>query len=53
MNKQLCPQCKTGAEIYRLDPKNPICSYLQYHNGKNCPFFSPLDESEASDDEGV
>lgn len=53
MNKQLCPKCKTGAESYKLDPKSEVCPYLQYHNGKSCQFFSPIEESEVNDDEGV
>lgn len=53
MNKQLCSQCKTGAESYRLDPKSPICPYLSSHNGERCPFFVTIKESEASGDEGV
>lgn len=53
MNRELCPQCKTGAESYRLDPKSPMCPYLQYHNVERCPFFVPIKESEASGNEGV
>lgn len=53
INRQLCPKCKTGAESYRLDPKSPMCPYLQYHNVERCPFFVPIKESEASGDEGV
>lgn len=50
---QLCPNCKTGADSYRLDPKSPMCPYIQSHNGERCPFFLPIDESEASGDERV
>lgn len=39
--------------FYRLDPKSPMCPYLQYHNVERCPFFVPIKESEASGDEGV
>ena len=53
MSKQLCPKCKTGAESYKLDPKSEVCPYLQYHNGKSCPFFSPIEEGEVNYDEGV
>ena len=42
MNTLLCPKCKTGAESYRLDPKSPMCPYLQYHNVERCPFFVPI-----------
>lgn len=53
MSKQLCPKCKTGAESYKLDPKSEVCPYLRYHNGKSCPFFSPIEEGEVNNDEGV
>ncbi len=53
MNTLLCPKCKTGVESYRLDPKSPMCPYLSSHNGEKCPFFVPIKESEANDDEGV
>lgn len=52
-NQQICPKCKTGAESYKLDPKSPVCPHLEYHNGKSCSFFSPIEESEVNDDEGV
>ena len=26
-NKQLCPNCKTGADALKLDPKEPMCPY--------------------------
>ena len=32
MDIKLCPKCKTGAESYALDPKSPVCPYLQFHN---------------------
>lgn len=50
---KLCPKCETGAQSYRLDPKSPVCPYLEYHNGKSCPFFSQIEESEVKDDERV
>ena len=50
---QLCPKCKTGAESYKLDPKSPMCPYLEYHNGKTCPYFSELSESEVNKYEKV
>lgn len=53
MNNQLCPNCKTGAESYKLDPKSPVCPYMGFHNGETCSFFKPLKESESDTDDGV
>lgn len=53
MNRQLCPNCKTGAESYRLDPKSAECPYLVYHTGRECKMYVPLDEDGGDGDEGV
>lgn len=53
MDIKLCPQCKTGAKSYKLDPKSPMCPYLQFHNGATCTFFTVMTEREVMDDERV
>lgn len=52
-NGQLCPNCKTGADSYKLDPRSRVCPYQQYYKNKRCPFYAPIKESEVKDDEGV
>lgn len=44
MQKQLCPDCKTGKRMYELDPMAPECPYLSMHNGKTCPMYEGADE---------
>ena len=29
--KQLCPNCKTGADALKLDPHEPMCPYMEFH----------------------
>ena len=38
----LCPNCKTGADTYKLDKKSVMCPYLHCHNGVSCPFYKPI-----------
>ena len=45
-NKQLCPNCKTGADALKLDPKEPMCPYMEYHNGTACAKYEPMPEIE-------
>ena len=45
-NKQLCPNCKTGAHALKLDPKEPISLYMEYHNGMACEKYKPIPEAE-------
>ena len=30
--KLLCPNCKTGADALKLDPNEPMCPYMEFHN---------------------
>lgn len=53
MDAKFCPKCKTGAKSYKLDPKSPMCPYLQFHNGTICTFFTVMTEREVMDDERV
>lgn len=47
---KLCPNCKTGYEMLRLDPKEPVCPYLHLHNGENCTGFVPLNSVQNEGD---
>lgn len=42
INAELCPNCKTGADSYLLDSKNPFCPYQHLHNGQTCIMFERL-----------
>ncbi len=44
--KQLCPHCKTGADAIKLDPYEPMCPYLEFHNGTACTKYEPITEKE-------
>lgn len=44
-NKQLCPNCKTGKDMYLLDNRSPFCPYISCHNGEWCAKFRPLKEN--------
>ena len=45
-NKQLCLNRKTGADALKLDPKEPMCPYLECHNGITCTKYEPINEKE-------
>ena len=32
---QLCPNCQTGADSYKLDSREPVCPYLHLHTGQS------------------
>ena len=40
--KQLCPNCKTGADALKLDPNEPMCPYMEFHNGQTCTKYVPI-----------
>ena len=40
--KQLCPVCKMGRDMIRLDPKEPVCPFMCMHNGRRCVKFVEL-----------
>ena len=42
--KQLCPVCKTGRDMKRLDPKEPVCPFMCMHDGRRCVKFVRLKE---------
>lgn len=39
---KLCPNCKTGRDSIKLDPKEPVCPYLSLHNGEHCIKYVPM-----------
>ena len=45
-NKQLCPNCKTGADALKLDRCEPMCPYMEYHNGTACAKYEPMPKAE-------
>ena len=53
MTKQICPNCQTGADSIKLDPRSVMCPYLSFHNGESCSHYKPIEESEGENDEGV
>ena len=42
--KQLCPNCKTGADALKLDPHEPMCPYMEFHNGQTCTKYVPIEK---------
>ena len=42
--KQLCPNCKTGADALKLDPHEPMCLYMEFHNGQTCTKYVPVEK---------
>ena len=44
--KQLCPNCKTGADILKLDPHEPMCPYMEFHNGQTCTKYVPIEKDK-------
>ena len=36
---ELCPTCKTGEELLKLDPKEPICPNLYLHTEEDCGYY--------------
>ena len=48
MNKEklLCPNCKTGADALKLDPNEPMCPYMEFHNGKTCTKYVPIEKED-------
>ena len=42
--KQLCPNCKTGADALKLDPHEPMCPYMELHNGQTCTKYVPVEK---------
>ena len=38
----LCPNCKTGAYLYSLDKREPLCLYMECYRGSSCAFYKPL-----------
>ena len=42
--KQLCPNCKTGADALKLDPHEPMCPYMELHNGQTCTKYVPIEK---------
>ena len=42
-DKKLCETCKTGADAYKLDKREPMCPYLSCHNGKTCSMYVPIE----------
>ena len=45
-NKQVCPNCKTGADALKLDPKEPMCPYMNFNDGKTCTQFAPITKKD-------
>lgn len=50
-NEKLCPGCQVGFEQYILDKQSPECPYLSAHNGKFCPFYKRIEDTQKEPDE--
>lgn len=48
-NKQLCPQCQTGADSYKLDSRSSCCPYMVLHNGKTCSKFKQMEKKQSDE----
>ena len=44
--KQLCPNCKTGADALKLDPHEPMCPYMEFHNGQTCTKYVSFEKDK-------
>ena len=44
--KQLCPNCKTGTDALKLDPHEPMCPYMAFHNGQTCTKYVPIEKDK-------
>ena len=44
--KQLCPNCKTGADVLKLDPNEPMCPYMEFHSGQTCTKYVPIEKED-------
>lgn len=44
--KKLCPNCKTGLEALKLDPKEAMCPYIRLYGKNGCGGYVPLDGGE-------
>lgn len=42
--KQLCPNCKTGADALKLDPHEPMCPYMEFLSGQTCTKYEPIEK---------
>lgn len=38
----LCATCQTGADMLKLDDKEPMCPYICFHNGTECLEYKPI-----------
>ncbi|MDO4563684.1 MAG: hypothetical protein Q4C12_07605 [Clostridia bacterium] len=40
--QQLCPSCKTGLDMLRLDKREPLCPFMVCHKGESCSMYIPV-----------
>ncbi|UKI35140.1 MAG: hypothetical protein L6V93_12960 [Clostridiales bacterium] len=37
---------KTGADALKLDPNEPMCPYMEFHNGTACTKYVPIEKED-------
>ena len=42
LKEQLCPNCLTGKNTLKLDPKEPFCPFLHLQSEDGCARFKPI-----------
>lgn len=40
---KLCQSCRTGMDLLELDRQEPMCPYIENHNGKSCAMYQSLE----------
>lgn len=40
--EKLCPNCQTGLNALRLDPREPMCVYMFLYSNGNCKKYVPI-----------
>ncbi len=44
--KRLCPTCRTGMKLYRLDNRDGMCPYVNCYTGEYCAYYQPISKEE-------
>lgn len=40
--EKLCPNCQSGLDALRLDPKEPVCIYMDFYCKNGCKMYRPI-----------
>ncbi len=44
--KQLCPNCQTGADSFKLDRHSTMCPYIGCHKNGGCSKYLPMNKTD-------